>query len=105
MAVGSVELMSVVEGGPSAGAPEFELSLLTKPGCHLCEDARRVLAAVAETVGVTWVEWTADEYPELVARHAEEIPVVFVNGVQRDFWSIDAARLERLLREELDLQG
>lgn len=35
--------------------------------------------------------------PELARRHAEEIPVLLIDGVQRDFWRIDPARLERLL--------
>jgi hypothetical protein len=36
-------------------------------------------------------------------RFAEEIPVVLVDGVQRDFWKIDEVRLDRTLRKALQL--
>jgi hypothetical protein len=35
--------------------------------------------------------------PALMDRFAEEIPVLMVDGVQRDFWRIDPKRLTRLL--------
>lgn len=97
-----LELVSIVESmsETDAAAPP-RVSLLTKPGCHLCEDARRVVAAVSQSLGVPWEEWGPEDHAELMERHAEEIPVVFINGVQRDFWTIDPDRLERLVRAEL----
>jgi glutaredoxin len=76
---------------------QHELVLLTKPECHLCDEARRTVAAVAGELGVPWVEKSILEDPALEARFAEEIPVVMIDGVQRDFWHIDPARLRRLL--------
>ena len=74
-----------------------EVVLLTRPGCHLCDDARLVLKRVTGDLGVPWQERNAEEYPELAERLGEEIPVLFIDGVQRDFWTIDEARLRRLL--------
>ncbi|NKX51419.1 glutaredoxin family protein, partial [Arthrobacter deserti] len=54
-------------------------------------------AAVAGELGVPWTEKSILEDPALEARFAEEIPVVMIDGVQRDFWHIDPARLRRLL--------
>jgi hypothetical protein len=71
--------------------------LLTRPECHLCEDARAVVARVTADVGLGWRELSVVEAPALGARFAEELPVLFIDGVQRDFWSIDEARLRRLL--------
>ena len=71
--------------------------LLTRPDCHLCEDARAVVARVTADLGLSWRELGAAESPELAARFAEELPVLFIDGVQRDFWSVDEARLRRLL--------
>ena len=42
-----------------------------------------------------------DAVPELRERYAEEIPVVLVDGIQRDFWKIDEARLERVLQRAM----
>lgn len=74
-----------------------DLLLLTRPGCHLCEDARKVLDRVSSDLGVPWREESVDENPALGEQFGEEIPVLFVDGIQRDFWQIDEARLRRLL--------
>jgi len=42
-----------------------------------------------------------DELPDLRERYAEEIPVVLVDGIQRDFWKIDEVRLERVLQRAM----
>lgn len=72
--------------------------LYGKPGCHLCDEAREVVAAVCAELGETYadVDITAD--PELARRFAEEIPVTFVDGEQHDFWRVDADRLRAALR-------
>jgi hypothetical protein len=80
--------------GPGAG-----VVLLTRPDCHLCEDARVVVERVTADLGFTWRELSAPEAPELAARFAEELPVLFIDGVQRDFWSVDESRLRRLLAQ------
>ena len=71
--------------------------LLTRQDCHLCDDARAVVARVTADLGLAWRELGAAEVPDLARRFAEELPVLFIDGVQRDFWSIDEARLRRLL--------
>ncbi|WDF32868.1 glutaredoxin family protein [Arthrobacter agilis] len=73
------------------------VTLLTRAECHLCEDARLVVERVTTDLGLGWREVSVAEAPELGRRFAEELPVLFIDGVQRDFWSIDEARLRRLL--------
>ncbi|MHA7283394.1 glutaredoxin family protein [Arthrobacter sp. TMS2-4] len=80
-----------------AELPGVGVVLLTRHGCHLCEDARAVVRRVTADLGLGWREVSATEAPVLGARFAEELPVLFIDGVQRDFWSIDEARLRRLL--------
>jgi glutaredoxin len=71
--------------------------VLSKPGCHLCEDAEAVIAAVCAEVGVTFevVDVTKDR--ELLERYGEQLPVTFVDGAQHDFWRVDPARLRAAL--------
>ncbi len=71
--------------------------LLAKPGCHLCEDAEVVVAAVCAETGTSYevVDITTD--PELFTTYGEQIPVTFVDGAQHDFWRVDAARLRAAL--------
>ncbi len=89
--------MNGVSLPPSSSTERPVVQLLTKPGCHLCADARAVLSEVTGRLGHSWEDIDVSEHPELAARYAEEIPVLMIDGVQRDFWRIDAARLERLL--------
>jgi glutaredoxin len=75
--------------------------LYSRPGCHLCEDARAVVAEVCAELGETFdeVDITAGpEAAELTRLFGEEIPVTFVDGRQHDFWRVDAARLRSALR-------
>jgi hypothetical protein len=78
-----------------------KLSLITKPDCHLCQDAREVVGRVAADLGLAWEERSIDDDAGLAERFAEEIPVVMIDGVQRDFWKIDESRLRRLLETAL----
>ncbi|MDP5227540.1 MULTISPECIES: glutaredoxin family protein [Arthrobacter] len=76
-----------------------ELLLITKRDCHLCEAARRTVGEVAGRLDVPWRERLIDDDDALRSRFSDEVPVVLIDGVQRDFWTIDAVRLERKLRE------
>ena len=71
--------------------------LVGKPGCHLCDDARVVVAAVCTARGVSWVEVSILEDPDLADRYAEQIPVVLVDGAVHDFWRVDSERLRKAL--------
>ncbi len=73
--------------------------LFTRPGCHLCDDAREVVRQVCADVGEEWVEVDIDDDPSgsLVGRYGEYVPVVEVDGVQQGFWRVDATRLARRL--------
>ncbi|MFJ4209692.1 glutaredoxin family protein [Paenarthrobacter sp. NPDC089675] len=82
--------------------PIPDVVLLTKADCHLCTEARAAVERVASGLGVQWTEQAIDGDPGLQERYAEEIPVVLVDGVQRDFWTIDEQRLTRILKKALE---
>jgi glutaredoxin len=71
--------------------------LYGKPGCHLCDDAREVIARVCAEVGTTYEEVDITGDPALVRKYGEQIPVTFVDGTQHDFWRVDEARLRSAL--------
>ena len=78
-----------------------DVVLPTKADCHLCAAARDAVGRVTAGLGLSWSERQLDADDELRDRYAEEIPVVLVDGIQRDFWKIDEARLERVLRRAM----
>lgn len=77
--------------GPSTPAPR--ITLLSKPGCHLCEEARAVIEKVAAELEVGWVELSIEDDPALKEEYWEQIPVTFVDGRQHDYWRVDEVRL------------
>ena len=76
---------------------EPRVTLYSRPGCHLCDDAREVVARVCDDLGETWVEVDIESDADLEDRFGEEIPVTFVDGRQHDFWRVDEARLRSAL--------
>ncbi len=73
------------------------ITLISKPGCHLCDLAREVIERVAADLGVQWVELSILDDPELSAAYSEQIPVTLVDGAQHDYWRVDESRLRRAL--------
>ncbi len=75
-----------------------QISLLTRPGCHLCADARAVVNAVAGRTGVQVTELNVDDDLELRAEYGDMVPVVLIDGVQHGYFRIDADRLQRAIQ-------
>lgn len=73
------------------------MTLLGKPGCHLCEDARAVVAQVTAELGVPWEERDISGDEALLREYGERIPVTLVDGVEHDFWRVSATRLRAAL--------
>ncbi len=73
------------------------VTLIGKPGCHLCDDARAVIAQVCAETGETWCELSIEADPSLADEYWERIPVVLVDDQPHDFWRVDADRLRSAL--------
>jgi len=77
------------------------VTLVSKPGCHLCDAAREVVNSVVGELefeaSVTEVSILDD--PELLDRYVEEIPVVLINGRVHNIWRVDPTRLRNALVE------
>lgn len=79
------------------GAMTRTVTLIGKPGCHLCDDARAVVEEVAAATGAVVEERDITQDEALYARYWEQIPVVLVDGVQHTFWRVDPTRLRKAL--------
>ncbi len=73
------------------------VTFYTRPGCHLCDEARPVVARVCADLGETFEEVDITTDPALLERFTEEIPVTFVDGRQHDFWRVSEDRLRAAL--------
>lgn len=84
----------------------IHLTLIGKPGCHLCEDADLIVAEVirefeeAHLGDDTLIEFETKNILEdaaLAAKFSEEIPVLQLNGKTHAYWRIDPVRLRAAL--------
>jgi glutaredoxin len=73
----------------------MRLTLLTRPGCHLCEVASVALDRVAAKSGEAWTEVDISGDPELEDEYGLRIPVVLLDGAEHGYWQVDEARLLR----------
>ncbi len=71
--------------------------VLTRQDCHLCEQAIEVVAAVCAETGDSYATRDVDTDPQLVRRYTDQVPVIFVDGMQHDFWRVDPVRLRAAL--------
>ena len=81
------------------------LTLIGKPGCHLCDDARDavhgVIAALPDDApAVEVVERNILEEPDLHEQYVEDIPVILVDGRMHTYWRVDPARLRTAILED-----
>jgi glutaredoxin len=82
------------------------VTLLTRDGCHLCEQARVRLTQLAGELSfelsVADVDAeAADGRPALRAEFGDRLPVVLFDGREHSYWEIDEPRLRAdLLRRD-----
>ena len=89
-----------------------QLTLIGKPGCHLCDDARtalnEVLASdevVRANLEIALEELNMLDDAALTAKYAEEIPVLLIDGRMHSYWHIDPKRLTAALLKKSETKG
>jgi hypothetical protein len=79
---------------------EPRVVLIGKPDCHLCENARLMIAKVCEELGETWSEISILDDPQLADQYFESIPVTMIDGKVHDKWRVDEDRLRLALTKK-----
>lgn len=74
-----------------------QVTLYTRPGCHLCAEAKREILAAGPAADYNLVEVNIDDDPALAARYGWDIPVVSINGVVAFKHRLTVAEFQREL--------
>jgi glutaredoxin len=82
----------VEEGGVTP-----RVTVLGRPGCHLCEDAVRELAPILAEAGATLEEIDIEQDDALLLAHLERIPVILVDGIEICTFFVDDAAVRAAL--------
>ena len=75
------------------------VTLVGKPDCHLCHEARKQVSKVCDELDIGWQELSILEDPGLYDEYWEKIPVVLIDGRIHDYWRVDPRRLRRALSD------
>lgn len=75
-----------------------QVRLYTRPGCHLCEEARAAMRAAGCEADYELAEVNIDEDPRLQARYALKIPVITINGREAFVYRLSPAEFKEQIR-------
>jgi len=76
-----------------------DVTLYSRPGCHLCDQAKAVITPVLREFGVVLREVNIDEDPILKDRYGWDVPVIFVGQHKAAKHRVDLAQFRRQLEE------
>jgi glutaredoxin len=82
----------------AAAAPR-DVTLYTRPGCHLCDEAKSTIAPLLREFGATLREVNIDADPVLKERYGWDIPVIFIGKKKAAKHRVDLQLFRRQLRD------
>ena len=77
------------------------VTLYTRPGCHLCEEAKALIEPTLGEFGATLREVNIDEDAVLRQRYGTDIPVIFIGSRKAAKHRVDPVKFRRQLRDAL----
>ncbi len=80
-------------------AADHEITLITRAGCHLCEQAAATLQRLRAELGFAYRELDVDADPGRRNEYSDRIPVVLLDGKEHGYWRVEEPRLRRALRK------
>lgn len=76
-----------------------DVTLYTRPGCNLCEEAKVAMIPLLREFGAVLREVNVDEDMVLKERYGEDIPVIFIGPRKAAKHRVDLAQFRRQLRD------
>jgi glutaredoxin len=76
-----------------------EVTLYTRPGCHLCDEAKAAMTPLLREVSATLREVNIDEDAVLRERYGWDVPVIFLGARKVAKHRLNAAQFRRQLQE------
>jgi glutaredoxin len=75
------------------------VTVFSRHGCHLCENAVNTLESMREELAFTIDVIYIDGNPELEKLYGNEVPVIHINGEHHDFYKVDPERFRTSLEK------
>ena len=82
-----------------AAAGPRDVTLYTRPGCHLCDEAKSTIAPLLDEFGASLREVNIDADPVLKEHYGWDIPVLYIGHRKAAKHRIDAEQFRRQLQD------
>ena len=76
-----------------------EVTLYTRPGCHLCDEAKAAIAPILRELDAVLREVNVDEDSVLKQRYGWDVPVIFIGQHKAAKHRVDLEQFRRQLRD------
>ena len=76
----------------------ISVEIYSRPGCHLCDDAKEVIERVRKRFDFNVTVINIDSDPKLKREYGELIPVVFINGTKAFKYHVDESAFEEKVK-------
>jgi glutaredoxin len=76
---------------------DHQVTLLTRAGCHLCEEAEAQLRRLASELGFGYEELDVDDDQARRDRYSDRVPVILIDGKEHGYWRVEEQRLRKAL--------
>ena len=76
-----------------------DVTIYSRPGCHLCEEVKMQLAPLLKEFGARLTEINIDEDPQLRARYDYDVPVIFLGARKAAKHRVDLVQFRRQLMD------
>jgi glutaredoxin len=76
-------------------APDHRVTLVTRVGCHLCQDAETTLRRLSGELGFGYEELDVDTDPARRAEYSDRVPVILIDGKEHGYWRVEEARFRK----------
>lgn len=76
---------------------QHHVTLITRVGCHLCEQAHEVLLRLRDELGFGYDELDVDADRDRRNEYSNRVPVIMVDGKEHGYWRVEEDRLRRAL--------
>lgn len=87
------------EDGRLQLASPRDVTIYSRPSCHLCEEAKAQLAPLLKEFNARLTEINIDEDPDLRPRYDYDVPVIFIGTRKAAKHRLDLAQFRRQLRD------
>ncbi|HEV7192777.1 MAG TPA: glutaredoxin family protein [Jatrophihabitantaceae bacterium] len=78
-------------------ATDHHVTLITRAGCHLCQEAEVTLRQLAGELGFAYAELDVDADAARRDTFSDRVPVILIDGKEHGYWRVEEPRFRRAI--------